>query len=242
MFVDSHLHIGRDEFAADRDDALQRAAAAGVTRFLEVGYDAESSRRAAALAAADPRFAAAVGIHPHDARRLADDHGTVGAAGRDLLGELAELASGAGVVAIGEIGLDFYRDLSPRPAQAAAFRAQLDLAKRLDLPVVLHVRDAYAETIALLAEAGPPPRGGVFHAFAGDEESARWALAHGFRLGIGGPVTYRGSRLPEIVRRLGLDDLLLETDAPWLPPHPHRGRRNEPAWLRLEQSLRRSTT
>ncbi len=233
MLVDSHLHIGRAEFAADREPTLARAEAAGVTRFLEVGYDPESSERAAALARDDPRFRAAVGIHPHDAARLADAHGRPAPDAEAVLGRLAELAAGPRVVAIGEIGLDFYRDLSPRPAQAAALRAQLALAGRLGLPVILHVRDAYPEALALLEAEGLPERRGVLHAFAGDAATAAWARRHGFRLGIGGPVTYRSSALPELLRGVPPDDLLLETDAPWLPPHPWRGRRNEPAWLRL---------
>jgi len=233
LLVDSHLHLGRADYDADRAQVLARAEAAGVTRFLEVGYDPESSERAAALAAADRRFRAAVGIHPHDAARLADPDGRPAPEAEALLARLAELAAGPGVVAIGEIGLDFFRDLSPRPAQATAFRAQLALAKRLGLPVILHVRDAYPEALALLEGEGLPERRGVLHAFAGDAAAAAWARRRGFQLGIGGPVTYRNSALPDLLRGASPDDLLLETDAPWLPPHPHRGRRNEPAWLPL---------
>ncbi|MHB8080140.1 MAG: TatD family hydrolase [Candidatus Krumholzibacteriia bacterium] len=233
MLVDSHLHLGRADYAADREAVLARAEAAGVTRFLEVGYDLESSERAAALAGADGRFRAAVGIHPHDAARLAGPDGRLAPDADAVLARLAALAAGPRVVAIGEIGLDFFRDLSPRPAQVAAFRAQLALAGRLGLPVILHVRDAYPEALALLEAEGLPERRGVLHAFAGDASSAAWARRHGFRLGIGGPVTYRHSLLPDLLRGVAPDDLLLETDAPWLPPQPHRGRRNEPAWLRL---------
>ncbi len=233
MFVDSHIHLGRDDFAPDRAETIGRAVAAGVARFLEVGYDLASSERAVQLAAAEPRFQATVGVHPHDAAGLASADGRITAEGEAALARLAELAAHPAVAAVGEIGLDFFRDLSPRPAQAAALRAQLALAERLRLPVVLHVRDAYAQAIALLQEAGLPSRRGVFHSFAGDAATARWALAHGFRLGIGGPITYRGGRLADVVRETGGHGLLLETDAPWLPPHPHRGRRNEPAWLPL---------
>ena len=126
--------------------------------------------------------------------------------------------------------MDFYRDLSPRPAQRTALAAQLDLARELDLPVVFHVRDAWAETLALIDELGAPPRRGVLHAFAGDARAVAWARERGFLLGIGGPVTYKNSTLPDLVRLAGCDRLLLETDAPWLPPVPHRGRRNEPAF------------
>lgn len=237
MLIDSHLHIGRADYDADREPVLARAAAVGVTRFLEVGYDLDSSAAAAALARADGRFRAAVGIHPHDAGQLAGPDGRPTADADAVLARLAELAAGPQVVAIGEIGLDFYRDLSPRPAQAAAFRAQLALAGRLGLPVILHVRDAYPEALALLEAAGLPERGGVLHAFAGDASTAAWARRHGFRLGIGGPVTYRHSLLPDLLRGVAPDDLLLETDAPWLPPQPQRGRRNEPAWLSLTAAV-----
>jgi TatD DNase family protein len=233
LLVDSHLHIGRAEYAADRVPVLERAEAAGVTRFLEVGYDPESNECAAALAREDRRFRAAVGIHPHDAARLADPDGRLTPDADAVLARLAALAAGPRVVAIGEIGLDFYRDLSPRPAQVATFRVQLALAKRLGLPVILHVRDAYPEALALLEAEGLPERRGVLHAFAGDASTAAWARRHGFRLGIGGPVTYRSSALPDLLRSVPPDELLLETDAPWLPPHPQRGRRNEPAWLSL---------
>jgi len=231
MLTDTHLHLGREEFAGDRPAVLARAAAAGVHRFLEVGYDPESSAAAVALARRDDRFRAAVGIHPHDAAHLADAGGRLSPTGEALLTELRELAADPAVVAVGEIGLDFYRDLSPRPAQYAAFRAQLALARELDRPVILHVRDAYREALAVLAGDGLPAAGGVLHSFAGDRETAERALALGLRLGIGGPVTYRNSRLPPVVAALPPERLLLETDAPWLPPHPHRGKRNEPALL-----------
>ena len=236
MLTDSHVHLNRSEFAGDVQDVLRRAADAGVTRFLNVGYDLVSSEQSLALAASDPRIFATVGVHPHDASQLASPAGDITAAGEKLLTRLRILAGQPRVVAIGEIGLDFYRDLSPRPAQRAALTAQLALACQLDLPVVLHIRDAYPETLALVESAGAPPAGGVLHAFQGDRQNLDWAVAHGFRIGIGGPVTYRNSRLPDLLAHCPLESLLLETDAPWLPPEPHRGRRNEPAYLRLTAS------
>ncbi len=233
MLFDTHLHLNRREFAGEVPDVLARAAAAGVTRFLNVGYDLESSEASLALAAGDPRIWAAVGIHPHDARLLADPDGRLTAAGRAHLERLAELARHARVVALGEIGLDFFRDLSPRPAQRTALTVQLELADRLELPVIFHIRDAYAETVALVESMGVPRRGAVLHAFAGDAATVAWARERGLRLGIGGPVTYKNSRLPELLAACQPEDLLLETDAPWLPPVPHRGRRNEPAYLAL---------
>ena len=137
------------------------------------------------------------------------------------------------MVALGEIGLDYYRDLSPRPAQRTALTVQLELADRLELPVIFHIRDAYAETVALVESVGVPRHGAVLHAFAGDAATVSWGREHGLRLGIGGPVTYKNSQLPELLAACRPEDLLLETDAPWLPPVPHRGRRNEPAYLAL---------
>ena len=231
--IDSHCHLNRDEFAADRQAVLEAAAAAGVHGFLNVGYDPATSRASVAMAEADPRILATVGVHPHDAGLMADAAGQPRLQAAAILAELKELARSPRVVAVGEIGLDFFRDLSPRPAQRTALALQLSLADELDLPVVFHVRDAWDETLALVDELGVPRRRGVLHAFAGDARALGWARERGFLLGIGGPVTYKNSTLPERVVEAGLDMLLLETDAPWLPPVPHRGSRNEPAFAAL---------
>ncbi len=231
--IDSHVHLNRDEFTADRDAVIGRAVAAGVEGFLNVGYDPESSRASVELAGGDSRILASVGIHPHDASLLADSDGRLLPGAPALLDELRELASRPGVVAVGEIGLDFYRDLSPRPAQSTALTVQLELARDLDLPVIFHIRDAYPETLALVDAVGLPPRRAVLHSFAGDLTAARWALDRGCLLGIGGPVTYKSSHLPDLLPAAGVTagDVLLETDAPWLPPVPFRGKRNESAYL-----------
>lgn len=231
--IDSHVHLNREEFAADRDDVMARARDAGVTGFLNVGYDLQSSRESVATAEADPCVRATVGVHPHDATELVDDDGRPRSTTNAHLDELRRLAADPSVVAIGEIGLDFYRDLSPRPAQRAALALQLALACDLELPVVFHIRDAYDDTLALVDEIGLSLRGGVLHSFAGEVEHIEWARRHGCLLGIGGPVTYRNSRLPATLATAGVTaaEVLLETDAPWLPPVPHRGRRNESAFL-----------
>ena len=231
--IDSHCHLNREELAGERRAILERAAAAGVRGVLNVGYDVQSSRESLELARGDARILATVGVHPHDAALIADADGTLTAAGREVLAQLRDLATAAEVVAIGEIGLDFFRDLSPRPAQDTALRAQLGLAAELDLPVIFHVRDAYPETLAVVDAVGLPPRGGVLHSFAGEAEHARWGLERGCLLGIGGPVTYRNSRLPAVLQTAGVtaEHVLLETDSPWLPPVPYRGKRNEPAYL-----------
>ncbi len=232
MLTDTHLHLNRDEFDGEVEAVLARAREAGVTRFLNVGYDLESSEASLELARRHPGILASVGVHPHDALDLADADGAITPAGERTLDRLAELAAEPEVVAVGEIGLDYFRDLSPRPAQHAAFRAQLALADRLDLPVILHIRDAYAEARTEL-DAHLPARRGIMHSFAGDADDAAWGTARGFLLGIGGPVTYKTSRLPEILTTVTPRDVVLETDAPWLPPVPHRGKRNEPSYLAL---------
>ena len=229
--IDSHVHLNRREFAGEAVRIVARARQEGVEGFLNVGYDLDSSRESIALAAGDPSILATVGIHPHDALLLADDQGRLTDEGERALEILEVMAAEPRVVAIGEIGLDFFRDLSPRPAQEAALTAQLALADRVDLPVVFHVRDAWAEILEHIDRCGLPRRRGVLHSFSGDADAVAWASERGFLLGIGGPVTYKNSRLPDLLPRAGLDMILLETDAPWLPPVPYRGQRNEPAYL-----------
>jgi TatD DNase family protein len=229
--IDSHVHLNRSEFTDDRTEVLDRARASGVTGFLNVGYDPETSMESLDLARTHADIRATVGVHPHDAELLADENGTITASGREILAELEDLASADEVVAIGEIGLDYFRDLSPRPAQHAALAAQLELAGRIGLPVVFHVRDAWDDILLAIERIGVPERGGVLHSFSGGTEAVEWARSRGFLLGIGGPVTYKNSRLPDLVALAGADLLLLETDAPWLPPVPHRGQRNESGYL-----------
>lgn len=220
--IDTHLHLYREEFDGERDVARARAEAAGVRVFLHVGYNRATIVQAQAIAAGDPCSFASAGLHPHDAQ---DWDPSI----EELL---RELATGQKIVAIGECGLDYYRDLSPRVAQDRAFRAQIRLARECDLPMIFHVRDAWPEARAVLEDEGLPPRRGIFHAFAGDASFAHWAVDQGFRLGIGGVLTYRNARLGEAIAQIAPESLMLETDAPWLPPQPWRGERNEPAFLR----------
>lgn len=222
ILIDTHLHVYRHEFDGDRDEARERAWAAGVGAFLHVGYNAETIHQAQIIAERDPWSFASAGLHPHDAADWDDD----------LEGLIRDLAAKAKIVAIGECGLDYYRDLSPRDAQDHAFRAQIRLAQDCDLPMIHHVRDAWPEARAVLEEEGLPPRRGIFHAFAGDAEFARWAVDQGYRLGIGGVLTYKSAHLPQAIEGLPAESLFLETDAPWLPPQPWRGKRNEPAYMR----------
>lgn len=219
---DSHVHLDDEAFDADRDGVLRRARAAGVGGLVTVGTSVESSRRAVALAEAHPDVYAAVAVHPHDAAAVS----------AEALATLALLARHPRVVAIGETGLDFYRDFAPREAQERAFRAHLALARASGLPVIVHCRDAYAEVLRVLAEEEPARV--VMHCFSSSLEVARRCLDRGYYLGFGGPLTYRNARRAlEVVAYVPPDRFLLETDAPYLPPEPHRGRRNEPAYLPL---------
>jgi len=222
MFIDSHAHIQLDKFDADRGVVLQRAQEAGVHAILVIGFDLETSRGAIALAEKHDQIYATVGMHPHDAKDLDDEAVRI----------FRDLAAHPKVVALGEMGLDYYRDLSPRPIQKAAFERQLDLAEELDLPIVIHNREAYHDILPILQARRSRVRG-VMHCFSGDVEIMRQSLAIGFHIGIGGPVTYRKSgALQEVARKVPSDSLLVETDCPWLAPQFRRGKRNEPAYVR----------
>ena len=229
--IDTHAHLDFGKFDADRDLVLERARKAGVGTIVNVGTDLASSRRAVELAAQHDMIYAAVGMHPHDAKKLD------GAA----LAELRDLAQRPNVVAVGEIGLDYYRDLSPRNAQRRAFQAQLAWAAKLEKPVIIHDRDAHDQVMELLADWGKTlgrstlaGRLGVLHTFSGDRAMAERAIDLGFYISISGPVTYKNAgQLPDVVRALPLNRILVETDCPFLAPHPYRGKRNEPAYVRL---------
>jgi TatD DNase family protein len=231
MLVDTHAHLDFSKFDRDRPAVLSRAWAAGVEAIVTIGVDLPSSERAVALAEAHNGVYAAVGVHPHDAKGL-DGH---------ALARLRELGRHEKVVAVGEIGLDFYRNLSPREVQRRAFQAQLAWAGRLDKPVVIHDRDAHDEVMEVLVDWAEQQRGsplegrlGVLHTFSGDLAMAERALALGFYLSVAGPLTYPSSgQLSEVVRAVPMERLLVETDCPFLPPQPHRGQRNEPAYVRL---------
>lgn len=237
MFVDTHCHLDFHQFDADRSAVLERAAEAGVAAIIIPAIDLATSRRAIDLAERTPGVYAQVGIHPNDASSF--DHESVA--------ELRKLSAHPKVVAIGEIGLDYYWERVPHDVQKTVFQAQLDVAAELDLPVVIHCRDAHADVRDILRKWVPwaqKQRGehailGVLHAFSGDLEMAEEAFGWNMALSLGGPVTFRNARqLRELAAHLPLERLMLETDAPYLTPHPHRGQRNEPAYIPLiAQSL-----
>ena len=222
MLIDSHAHIQLDKFDADRGAVLERAQEAGVHAIMVIGFDLETSRGAIALAEKYNQVYATIGMHPHDAKGLHDE----------TIHIFRELAAHPKVVALGEMGLDYYRNLSPRPIQKAAFERQLDLAEELDLPIVIHNREAYHDILPILQARRGRVRG-VMHCFSGDVEIMHQSLALGFHIGIGGPVTYRKSdALQEVAQKTPADALLVETDCPWLAPQFRRGKRNEPAYVR----------
>lgn len=217
------------EFQADRDEVITRAAAAGVTRIITVGTDIASSRLAVALAEKYPQVYAAVGVHPHDATAFNTPD----------IQSLRELAAHPRVVALGEMGLDFYRNRSPQDVQYTVLRAQLDLAGEMTLPVIIHSRQATEETLAELtawSRRGHTPSyrpHGVIHCYSDGAQAARQYIALGFYLSFPGFVSYPRSRAPEVARTVPLDRILVETDCPFLPPQAYRGRRNEPAYVAL---------
>jgi TatD DNase family protein len=221
-WTDTHCHLNHEQLLPEWEAALLRAQQSGVARLLLIGYDLPSSERAVQLAEQSEALWAAVGIHPHDATTCTPT----------ALARLRELSRHPRVVAIGEIGLDFYRDLSPRERQYEAFHAQLALAQEQGLPVVIHCREAYDPLLALLAQY--PRVRGVLHCFSGTAAHAERGLALGYYLGIGGVITFKNAApLRAIVQAMPRERLLLETDAPYLAPHPYRGTRNEPAYLPL---------
>ena len=221
MTIDSHAHLEMEEFDGDRDAVLGRAAAAGLTAIVTVGTTIPDCEKAVALARLHPQVYAAVGIHPHEVKGI--DAGTY-----DLLRVLAQQEK---VVAIGEIGLDFFHDHSPRAVQLRRFAEQLDLALELNLPVIIHDREAHAETLRILQQKKGRLRG-VLHCFSGDAAMARECIALGFHLSVAGPVTYRKSeQLRAVAREIPAERLLIETDAPYLAPQPWRGKRNEPSYV-----------
>ncbi len=219
--IDSHAHLTMRKYRKDLDAVLARAWEAGVRAVVNVGFDVDSSAEGAHLAEREPDVFAAVGVHPHDADTV-DDY---------VLSYLEELSAGSKVVAIGEIGLDFYRNLSPRRIQEEVFVNLLSLAKKVELPVIIHDRDAHRRVMEILRAEGASR--GVMHCFSGDMGLAKQALDLGFYISFAGPITYDGRKAGEIIRNMPPDKILIETDCPYLTPVPYRGKRNEPAYVRF---------
>lgn len=220
MLIDSHAHIEMKEFDNDREEVIERAKQAGVDFIITVGTNLSLSRKAVKLAEQHENIYAAIGVHPHD----------VGKINNKTYDELKELAGRKKVVAYGEIGLDYFRNLAPQELQIKRFGEQLSLAKELKLPVIIHSRQANDQSLKIIKASGV--QRGVFHCFSGDYEMARQCLDWGFYLSVPGVVTFNKSKImQDVVRKVPLTSLLLETDCPYLTPDPHRGTRNEPAYI-----------
>jgi len=224
VWSDSHAHLTDDRFAADRDEVIARARAAGLTRLVTVASKLGDGDPCADLAAAHDFIWFAVGVHPHEAKHW----------GLETARGIERAARRPKCLAIGEIGLDYHYNYSPPKEQRAAFREQIVLARDLGLPIVIHTREAWDDTFAILRDENAAALGGAFHCFSGGPEEAHKALQTGFLLSFAGPLTFKNSTaLREAAALVPIERCLVETDAPYLTPHPRRGERNEPALVRL---------
>ncbi len=226
--IDSHAHLYFDRFDEDRSETIERARENGVTEIINIGIDCDTSRCSIELAREYQGFFAAVGIHP--TTELETEPARLEAAAREI--RALALENREHVVAIGEIGLDYYWKNVPPQDQKPKLQLQLELARELELPVIFHCRDALGDLFTLLETQPSLPSGGVFHCFGGDATDAERAVGLGFHVSFAGNVTYRNAKeLQDAARVVPVERLLLETDAPFLPPQPQRGRRNEPGFL-----------
>lgn len=224
MFFDSHTHMDDVKFEQDRDDVLKRARSEfAVSYMLNVGYNRTTIPTTLALAEKFDYVYAAVGWHPHDAKDYDEED----------LSWIRSFLSHPKVVAIGEIGLDYYWDNSPHDVQQHVFRQQIGLAREVKMPIIIHDRDAHVDVVNILREEKADEVGGVMHCFGGDLSIMEASLELNFHIGLGGPVTFKNATLPkEIAKEVPLDRLLIETDAPYLAPHPFRGKRNETGYVK----------
>ncbi|MGG6312041.1 TatD family hydrolase [Paenibacillus macerans] len=224
MLFDTHTHLDAPQFDEDREEVIERAVAQGVTRMINIGFNRETIPSTMKLAESYDFIYAAVGWHPQDAVTMQEGD----------LDWIAELCKHEKVVAIGEIGLDYYWDTSPKEVQHEVFRKQIGLARSLGLPISIHNRDAHEDVVRILREEKAHEVGGVMHSFSGSWEIAKMCLDLGFHLSFGGPITFKNAKQPkEVLAKTPMDRLLIETDSPYLTPHPFRGKRNESAHVRL---------
>ncbi|MBO9604408.1 MAG: TatD family hydrolase [Paenibacillaceae bacterium] len=224
MLTDTHTHMNASAFDEDRDEVIRRALESGVTRIVNIGFNRETIPTSLALAERYDFVYTAVGWHPQDAIDMREGD----------LEWIASLCKHEKVVAIGEIGLDYYWDTSPKDVQQRVFREQIRLARQVGKPIVIHNRDAHQDVVAILREEKADEVGGIMHCFSGSWETAKLCLDLGFHISFGGPITYKNAKQPkEVLAQVPLDRLLLETDAPYLTPHPYRGKRNETSYVRL---------
>ena len=224
MFIDTHVHLNADQYDEDLQQVIDRALEAKVEKMVVVGFDRKTIERAMKLADEYEFIYAVIGWHPVDAIDCKEED----------LQWIEELASHPKVVAIGETGLDYYWDKSPKDVQQALFRKQIHLAQKLNLPIVIHNRDATGDVVQILREENAASVGGVMHCFSGSVETAKECINMNFMISLGGPVTFKNARMPkEVAKEISLEHLMIETDAPYLAPHPFRGKRNEPSYVPL---------
>lgn len=224
MLIDTHVHLNVQAFDEDRHEVIQRAREIGISHMINVGFNRETIPSSIALAEQYDFIYSTVGWHPTDAKDMTPDD----------LEWIESLCRHEKVVAIGEIGLDYYWDTSPKDVQARVFREQIRLARKLGMPIVIHNRDAHHDVVQILREEKAAEVGGVMHCYSGSWETAKMCLDMNFYISFGGPVTFKNAKQPkEVLEKVPLDRLLIETDAPYLAPHPYRGKRNESSYVRL---------
>jgi TatD DNase family protein len=222
--IDTHAHLDFPDFNDDRDAVVAHALDAGIHTIINIATDFASCERVLKLADHYPNMYAVLGVHPHDAKTWQGDKSAQ---------RLKQLASHHKVVAIGEIGLDYFRDHSPRDLQKKAFIEQIAVARELKLPIVIHNRDAFGDIFDVVLREDAYMVGGVFHCFSGTVVEAEKTIELGFHISVNGILTYKNATMAEVGKSVRLDRILLETDCPFLAPHPHRGKRNEPAYVSL---------
>lgn len=224
MLFDTHVHLNAEQFQEDLEEVIERAKTAGVSKVVVVGFDRPTILRAMELVEQYDFMYASVGWHPVDAIDMRDED----------LHWLEELSHHPKVVAIGETGLDYHWDKSPKEIQKEVFRKQIRLAKKTKLPIIIHNREATADIVAILKAENAAEVGGIMHCFSGSAETAKECVEMNFYISLGGPVTFKNAKKPkEVALEIPLDRLLIETDCPYLAPHPHRGTRNEPSYVKL---------
>ncbi|WP_445613321.1 TatD family hydrolase [Geobacillus sp. YF-1] len=223
MLFDTHAHLNAVQYKEDVEQVIERARAEGVSHIVVVGFDRPTIARAIELAEQYSFIYAAVGWHPVDAIDMTDDD----------LHMIEQLAAHPKVVALGEMGLDYHWDRSPKDVQKDVFRRQIRLAKRVKLPIIIHNREATADILDILQEENAAEVGGIMHCFSGSVEVAKRCLDMNFLISLGGPVTFKNAKKPkEVAKEIPLSHLLIETDCPYLTPHPFRGKRNEPSYVK----------
>ncbi len=224
MFIDTHVHLNADQYEEDLQEVINRALEAKVEKMVVIGFDRKTIERTMELIEQYDFIYGVIGWHPVDAIDCTQED----------LEWIEELAAHPKIVGIGETGLDYYWDKSPKDVQQVIFRKQIQLAQKINLPIIIHNRDATGDVVKILREENAASVGGVMHCFSGSVETARECIAMNFMISLGGPVTFKNARLPkEVATEIPLEHLMIETDAPYLAPHPYRGKRNEPAFVPL---------